>query len=221
MRHSQDLRKLHRSALERLVRLRSLAEDISLSRHVQVRDETVTYCVVELYNLWYGFSRALYLSSAFCARDGAGVKVALSRVARPASIEDALGVAIRRNKPNVAARGAPWNWWDEPAWESSRVLLNSLDELGASNYTQVSAALSLKTLTPVIAHAKKFRNFYAHRGLGTSNMLTGIMASYTRSSSVRPSEALLLPMTIRGVTRPQILLLDWLDDLGNIIQLTV
>ena len=180
----------------------------------------VTHCIVELHNLWIGFSRSLYLSSAFGARDGLGRRIQLEAIATADSVDEALTHAIRRTKPNTYRRGSPpWNWADEPSWGSPKILLDSLDEIGASNRQIVSNGLS--TLTSVFTHLPRFRNFYAHRNEDTARGLGGVLMNYGIAADMHASVALLVAAQIRGVQRPQPLLLDWVDDVINVISLVV
>lgn len=225
MRQGRDLRRVQDSALGRISRLRAVADLAAASRSLKPsslhqRDELVAFTVLELYNLWFGFSRALFLSTAFRARDGSGHRVVLSRVRSAASVDEALGHAIRRVKPRTfRQRQAPWNWVDEPSWGVARVLLDSLDELGASNYVTVSAGLSASPT--VFVHLAKFRHFYAHRGRETAVSLRGPIGSYAIPARTHPSEALMTAVTRGGITRPQPLLLDWCDAVRDAVELVI
>src|SRR4030042_4451673 len=115
MRIERDLRRLQRSAHGRLRRLRYVALLCSTGDATPTERELgVTYCVLELYNFWYSFSRCFFLSAAFGARDGAGVRVAIGAVAPPRTVEEALTYAIRM-RPTYGNRRPPWKWQDEPA----------------------------------------------------------------------------------------------------------
>jgi hypothetical protein len=182
------------------------------------REARVTFCTMELYNLWYAFSRALFLSSAFGARDGSGKPIALSVSPAPKSVDDALTHAIRRLRPQNR-RNPPWSWWDEPNWSKTRVLLDALDAIGSANRAQVSAGLS--TQTAVFDYLFLVRHFYAHRGRETRQALHALAVSYSLPPALHPSQALLLPARLNGTIRPQPVLLDWIDDVRNSISLVV
>jgi hypothetical protein len=224
---SRDLRRLQDSAVSRVARLRDSVEECITSPLVQrssERDRYVAQGIIELHNLWYQFSRSLYLSSAFRARDGAGSRIALAKVGTATSVNDALTHAIRRNKimayKKKAAKAAPmWSWSDEPPWASSRVLLSALDEIGASNYQTVAAGLS--TQTAVAPHLTKVRNFYAHRSKGTRTNLGGVFNAYLLPGNEHPSVSLLRHARSAGVPRPQPLILDWVDDIAGAITLVI
>jgi hypothetical protein len=221
MRPSRDLRRLQGACLKRLDRLRSVAVIATAAGAPPVERETgVTTVVLELYNCWYSLSRSLYLSSAFRAREPGGGRVQLLAVPCARTVDEALGHAIRRNKPAVfARRKPPWTWADEPSWASSKVLLDSLDEIGASNLPTVSAALSIPVAT--IDNLAPFRHFFAHRGRDTVRRLRPLVSPYAISPTLRPTEALCAHAGGAGGLRPQPLLVDWVDDVVNVVSLLV
>lgn len=218
MRPILDLRLLQRSGLRRLSRLRVLASAATLPRALPHERETrITYCVLELHSFWFSFSRALFLSAAFGARDAAGSRVALSKVARPANIGDAMTHAIRRLKPHLLKDGRtpPWSWYEEPKWSEPTALLASLDEIGASNRPRVVAGLSVPTR--VFDDLPEFRNFYAHKTEDTARRVPPIAAVYAIPPKLPPSQMLLSLAS----GRPQPLLLDWIDDVANAVTFVI
>jgi len=219
MRIERDLRCLQRSAHGRLRRLRYVATLCS-GRGATPRDRElgVTYCVLELYNLWYSFSRCFFLSAALGARDGTGMRVTLRTGVPPRTVQDALTYAVRI-QPSARHRQPPWRWQDEPPWVRPRVLLDALAAIGASNTAKVSAGLSAST--GVFDDLPKFRHFFAHRGRDTVAPLKGRIRAQSIPSGLRPSEALLTPTSAPEGTRPQAWLLDWIDDLTNAVELVV
>lgn len=220
MRPTQDLRRLRRAALSRLDRLSEYVFDAATTPSTSPRhDQLTAYCVVEMYNTWYGFSRSLFISSCLGARDGAGARLAVSNVPRPPTDQDALTHAIRRCKHyRFKIKGAPpWRWIDEPSWASATVLLDALDEVGAANYLLVSGALSLPGAAQTISHLPDFRHFYAHRGKDTRLQAVRHAPTYALSSSLRPTALLNSNGMVAGVARPQPLLMDWADDLRAIV----
>lgn len=219
MRIERDLRRLQRSAHGRLRRLRYVAVHCSSGGATpKDRELGVTYCVVELYNLWYSFSRCFFLSAAFGARDGAGVRVVIHAGAPPSTVEQALTYAIR-TRPSYRKRKPPWRWQDEPSWVKPTVLLDTLRAIGASNTATVSAGLSASG--GVFDDLPPFRHFFAHRGRDTAETLRPLIRAQTISPALRPTAALLTPATVLGVVRPQPWLLDWIDDLTNAVQFIV
>lgn len=221
MRPTRDLRRLQGAGLKRLDRLRGIAMSCTSPTASVVELETgVAYCVVELYNCWYSISRSLYLSSAFGARDGGGTRITLANVPRAVSVDDALTHAIRRSKPWLMnRRQPPWTWIDEPSWANAAVLLDALDEIGASNRATVAAALSLPGAT--VANLVPFRHFMSHRGEDTARRLRPLLARYAISPSLRATKALATRASGTQGLRPFPLLVDWVDDVQNIITLIV
>ena len=219
MRIERDLRCLRRSARGRLRRLRYLAVLCSTSDATpKDRELGVTYCVLELYNLWYWFSRCFFLSAALGARDGAGVRVTIGAAAAPRTVEEALTYAIR-TRPRHRNQLPPWSRQDEPNWVKPGVLLDALEAIGASNTTRVSAGLSASS--GVFDDLPPFRHFFAHRGRDTAQALKGRIRAQLVFPALRPTEALLTPTSVLGAVRPQPWLLDWIDDLTNAVQLVV
>jgi hypothetical protein len=221
MRPSLDLRILQSSALDRLERLHLGIDDALTSPEELDRvekDRLTSHSIVELYNLWFSFSRSVYLSSAFEARDGNGDRVALTLPKRCATVNDALTHAIHRVKPHVRPK-ASWSWSDEPSWGVVRILLECLDEIGASNHGTVSAGVS--TGTSVFSQLPKVRHFYAHRGEGTNRKIARTFTPYLMPANLHPSDALLRPAQMKGKPRPQPLLLDWVDDVRNAVSLMI
>lgn len=217
---ADDLVVLQRVALRRAARLRLIAAECALPDSSNPdREARVTYCVIELCTLWYGFARALFLSSALSARDSTGNRVSVTASPRPKTIDDALTYAIKRLLPRKRSSNPPWSWWDEPNWSKTSVLLNSLDAVGCSNRTQVAAALS--TETAVFDYLRVMRNFYAHRGKSARQELRPMAVTYSLPPTIHPSGALLLRARHNGVLRPQPLLLDWIDDVSNSLSLAV
>lgn len=227
MHATRDLRYLKRSGLTRTARLhaymsRELAPLASLgaSRRSHSADPAVAFVVIELDNLWAGIARSLFLSAAFCARDGAGNRLQLSNVARAKSTNDALTHAIRRcKKSEYTGSNGPWTWSDEPRWWLPGTLLDSLDEIGASNHNQVSTALGASP--GVFDHLHIFRNFYAHRDRGPRARLAQALRRLQFPTTYTATQALTSPAADPQGVRPQPMILDWLDDIRNTIALLV
>lgn len=219
MRIARDLGRLEISAHARLRRLRDVAVHCSsVGATRRDREVSVSYCVVELYNLWYSFSRCFFLSAALGARDGAGVRVVIIGAARPRTVEDALtyAIKIRRRYRNLQP---PWKWHHEPNWVDPKVLLDTLKAVGASNLTRVSNGLSVPSTT--LDELPPFRHFFAHKNRDTVQALRPLISAHSISPTLRPTDALLTPATVLGARRPQPLLLDWIDDVTNVVQLIV
>jgi hypothetical protein len=219
MKPTRDLRRLQRSAESRLERVRTIAHDAvgqSLRLDADIR---VTYCVMETYNCWYAFSRSLFLSSSLGAYDGTGKRVSVT-VQRPKTIDDALEHSIRANKPNVLKHNkAPFTWPNEPSWAQADVLLRSLNQVGASNYSvvQLGVGVGPQTLKNLVV----FRHFFAHRGQGTLQRTHAALRSAGISAHLHPADALCAHAMVAGTPSAQPLLLDWIDDVYASVGLAI
>ena len=219
MRPSKDLRRLQRSSLARVKLLRTYTSAELAGTPARRLDPAIAFVVIELDNLWAGVARSLFLSTAFGARDGSGHRLTLSRVTLARTVDDALTHAMRRCRKARYKPGSsgPWTWNDEPRWWDRHVLLDALDELGASNAQRVGAALSASP--GVFAHLHAFRTFYAHRDEGTHSRLGPALQKLGFPTKHTASEALTSPAPAGA--RPQPLILDWLDDMRDTIELLV
>jgi hypothetical protein len=212
-----DLGRLQAISLRRVSRIRTTASRISLGSPKSEQQTGVAYAVIELHNLWYSFSRHLYLSAVLGAKDPSGAKIAIL-VPRPTSVDDALTPAIRL-RPSHRSRKPPWSWADEPPWAKPQVLLDSLHAVGASNESKVSAGVS--TTGTVFSELTTFRNFFAHRGKDTFLRLPPLLRAHSFPSDLKPSQALLSNSSMLGTKRPQALLLDWVDEIEDAISLSI
>lgn len=217
MRLTGDLVRLQAVGRRRLKKIRSVVPTPPLQGVLIETELGVTYVVIELFNLWSTFARLLYLCTALGARDANGSQVALA-IPRPTTVDDALTPAIRLDGRWLKQQ-PPWGWWQEPHWDQAQVLLKALAAIGAANQPQVSGALS--TSSSVLNDLWRFRNFFAHRGPTTAQVLTPLIRGYAIPSNVRPTEALLKRATAAGTLRPQAVLLDWIDDMDNMLELIV
>ncbi len=169
----------------------------------QAFDPLIAYVVVELENLWASTAQSLFVSTAFRARDGAGTRIELSKVSPPSDTAEAL-----EHASEYANR-----WWRH------RSLLRALDNLGASNLQQVQLALNVAP--GVFQHLHTFRNFYAHRGKDTREKVVQSLGNLRFPRHYTATQALTSPRPTRGRPRPQPLVLDWLDDMRDTIELLV
>ena len=224
MRPTRDLQRLQRSGLARTARLHDHMSSVltvrGTARPTQI-DSSVAFVIIELDNLWAGVARSLYLSAAFCAREGTGSRVQLAKATKARNTDEALTHAIRRCRPQRYKPGlnGPWTWRDEPLWWKPPTLLDALDAIGASNYQQVSTAMSASA--GVFSHLHTFRNFYAHRGKGTRSAIVDGLRDLQYPTTYSATRALISPLMLSGQTRPQPLVLDWLDEIRNTISLLV
>lgn len=208
MRPSRELARLHRSAIRRLLFLKSLVDRQSppVSPYA---DRIVAFVVIEAVNLWAMFSRSFYLSCIFGATRMSGGRIAISRTVATTKTAG-ITYAVRYFSPKKTGSG-PWNWRDEPDWKDPSNLLKLLMGVEASNLTQAQTALSHPT--DVFKQLPIARNFFAHRNKNTMTLTKTIARSAGLSTKLRPSE--ILVSTAPG--RPQNLISDCLDDIRNII----
>ncbi len=197
----------------RLGRLRTLP---GLRPHAPApqAEREVAHACIELVSLWSAFTRNYYLSTALGARGVGGVRV--STALQAAVVDDALTAAIHHLKPGLRKRSAPWSDFDEPTWRKTDVFLDVLTMAAASNLSTVQNALSA-TQTDVFTDLPTFRNFVAHKNHDTANRCRNLYRKYGVPRGARPVQALLL----RQAGRPQALLLDWIDDIENVVTLTI
>ena len=224
MRPTGNLQKLRKAGLARLDRLRVYVAPLLIVSGVSVpvfADHRVAFVTIEMDNLWTNLARSLFLSTAFCAQDAQGIRIQLQSIPKAQTIDEALTYAIRQHKGANYKGGStgPWSWFDEPPWWKPSTLLNSLAAIGASNYQQVSAAMSASPDT--FESLRTFRNFYAHRGMGTRLEVVKNLRRMNYPTTYTATQALTSPIFSLGTTRPQPLILDWLDDLRNTITLLV
>jgi hypothetical protein len=123
-------------------------------------------------------------------------------------------MAVKKWRPKAAANASGnWRRRDEPPWHDPKLILVLARDFGFSNYSVIANTFSLGL--PVFAHLPVFRNFFAHRGRGTSEAARNIAFHYSISGALRPSEILLS----NAIWRPQPLILDWIDDISAVIDL--
>jgi len=208
---SYRLEKLNRTARRRIVRLRSVVSPLSLPATPEA-DRAVAWAIIEADNLWAGFLRAYYLSAAIHAKTVSGGKITLSSAAFP-SLQSALKFAARLKDPkfkkSVVSRR------DQPAWHNTSDFLRLLQRIGASNLPRIQAGLAYGTA--FFNHLRTIRNFYAHRCDDTSRKAgnVGIRLGLSATPNLHATQI----MCARLPKRPQNIATDWLDDIGNVIDL--
>ena len=178
-------RRAYEVSRKRLARLRSALPKGSVEVTPTV-DRATAFVAIELMNQWVQFSRCLYLSSCRGALDSTGAKI--SCTVSYASDSESLRLASNLFKTSSIPHGARITHRDEPNWLEPTNLLKALDNVGASNYPTVAAALSLqgrslRDLAPV-------RNFFSHRGANTAQKvigLDGVITKYAVASASHPT----------------------------------
>jgi hypothetical protein len=208
MRPSQNLGALQTASRQRLARLRQRTVQ-GLAPDFTERDRSFAYVILETQNLWSNFVRSYVLS---CLRrpsriNNPAVTLGNAAVATPG---DVLLIATRLWKGPAAP--APADRREEPPWHEKRFLLKTCQEMQCSHYADVEAALGIQTR--VFEDLPTFRNFYAHRNEDSARRAVELARRYYLIRGCRhPTQV--LARTAHG--RTQALILDWLDDLGVIL----
>lgn len=212
MRPSVDLFRLDGAACMRLARLRKLAAGAAGGATGREREVVASYVALECLNCWVNFVRAYYLSCVLCPRLSGGVRMQVTAQFQTMNFNQALGYAIRRWRPRARPVHGVWRQLDEPAWHRTSTLLDLCTDMGCSNLPGIQAAVS--TQARVFVDLPVFRNFYAHRNRETCRAAMLIGPQYGIPATRRPTEIMLsIPLN-----RPQVLLLDWIDELTRVIQ---
>jgi hypothetical protein len=210
MRPSRRLTKLEHTALSYVSFLRTQAS-AALMVSDAPSDRILAFAIVEAHNAWTLFVRSFYLSCIFSARRRNGVRVS-SNLGFPRTTVIAIDRAMQVVKPG--ARGvAPWPRRDEPAWQTPNTILRLSQAFAFSNFAQITAALSYPT--SVFSHLRDFRHFFSHRNEETINVALRHSRAYGVAGLDHPKQLL----RAIGVGRPQPIVLDWMDDLSNVIEL--
>lgn len=104
-------------------------------------------------------------------------------------------------------------------WWEPQQLLDALDEIGSAHYGTVQ--VSVNVAPSAFMYLRPFRNFYAHRGRDTRQRLTPVIAQLQMPSTFSATEVLVARGRTPGGLRPQPLVLDWLDDVRDTVDLLV
>ncbi len=198
------------TATSRVQRLNNLAA--GLGNHVGASDRRlISYIVIEAANLWAQYSRSLFLSCAFGARDASGQPV----VATPCPSEhDALTVAVHAVVPKLRGTNNPWNDRLLPDFQNKGKLSRTIDYLGASVSKDVDAALSVQSR--VLADLPTMRNFFAHKGERGVISARALAPRYGLSAHLAPEQLL---CAVPPAGSGDVLLREWLADLNGILSL--
>lgn len=211
MRPVRVIRHLYLVARKRNAYLRSLVPQYPVVA-CKPLDRRVAYVAIELMNCWAGFSRALYLSSCRGALDSRHRRITILQPLQ--TDEDAIRFASMRFNPRLTQL-SKLTHRNEPAWLDPNVLITLLHDVGASNSGDVAAALSFQGR--VLRDLPTIRNFYAHRAENTATKSRRLMVTYGLSSTNHPTEFCLAYESGRS----QSVLLNWIDELTMIQELTV
>jgi hypothetical protein len=209
---SHRLEKLSKAAKKRITKLRSHVSPFSAPTTAE-QDRIIAWVVVETLNLWAGFLRAYYLSGAIGTRTSLGGRVIYKAVTFPNS-KAAIVHAIRAVKnPLFSKRDVSRR--DEPPWHDTNNFLSLLQNVDASNLSQIYAAFS--TGVDFFDFLPTVRNFYAHRCDETFRKATrvGMKLGLATMPKLRPTEI----MCARLPKRPSNVITEWLDDMANVVDL--
>jgi hypothetical protein len=208
---SYRLEKLNKAARRRVAKLRSVVSPLSLPPSPET-DRLVAWTVIEALNLWDGFLRSYYISTTIRARTMSGAKITLSSGTFP-NAQAALIFAVKLKNPGF--RKGFVTRRDEPAWHNLNDFLKLLRRVGVSNMTCVGAGLAYRTT--FFDFLVTIRNFYAHRCDETSRKAgnVGVKLGLSATPNLHATEI----MCSRLPRRPQNIATDWLDDIGNVIDL--
>lgn len=211
MNPSYRLDKLNRVARRRIARLRTVVSPMGLPATPE-QDRAMSWAMIEADNLWAGFLRAYYLSTTGHAVTLSGHKIVLSTRSFP-NFQAALRYAVLQKDPKF--RRPFITRRDEPAWHDTRNLHKLLRNLGASNLAVIQKGLAYKTNFYDLLHT--IRNFYAHRCDDTSRKASnvGIKLGLSAMANLHATEIMCSKLS----KRPQNVATDWLDDIGNVIDL--
>lgn len=210
MRPSRRLTSLERRALSYVSFVRAQANN-ALVTTAPGGDRILSFAIVELHNTWSLFVRSFYLSCIFEAKRRNGVRVT-SNVTFPRSTVLAIDRAMTVCRPS--ARGvAPWLRRDEPPWQTPGTIIRLSQTLAFSNFAQITAALSYQP--DVFPHLRDVRHFFSHRNEETMRVALNNGRHYGVVGLRHPKELL----RAVAVGRPQPIVLDWMDDVANVIGL--
>jgi len=211
MRVSSSYKTLNRVAQARIRRLRALGLRVGTSTAPEA-NRLLAYLAVETLNHWALFVRSYILSLSLRPSRCAGGRVALTYpgISVP---NDVLVLAMQLLRPTKrpSANGT-WARRDEPAWHDTYSLLRCATHLGTSNLVDIQAALSIGTR--VFTDLPVFRNFFGHRNEASYRAARSLALHYAIPAG-HPGEIL----RARPSGRPYPLIVDWLDDLGVVVEL--
>lgn len=187
MRPSGDLRRLYGAFARRLMVLKWCAHRAGGGQG----EAAIAFAVIELQSTWANFIRSYYLSSAYGARTGRGIRIRLG-VGVLSSESDAIGLAIRVRRPTAVPKSdGSWHRRDEPKWYESATMLALFKHLRISNLAVVDAAYSLQSTT--LLDVPVVRNFFAHRNWQTEVAARAVGRRNGISGSLRPVQILDAP----------------------------
>lgn len=220
MRPSLRLDTLAGTAASRALTLRQLIVERapSVGRWSSADQRAIAYAVIEGANLWEGYCRAFYLSSALGAREPSGGRVQIKPTSPIRSIDDAITVAVHRIAPDLRNKTGPWLPREEPDWGGQ--LAVCFAELGASNSAKLERAVGLEP--DALNHMRALRNFFAHKGYGSAKKARALTKKYGLRDEPHPVDFLLSSAKgKKGYGAGEVIVLRWFEVLYRAIRLTV
>jgi hypothetical protein len=216
------LDELSDAAACRVLRLRDIAETHrpQLPTEWSATDQqAISYVLIEAANLWEGYCRAFYLSTALRARNYTGRRVTLTYSKPIRSPTEAITVAVHLNDHRTRGRSGPWTPRDEPDWSNPGVLRKMLKHLGADNIGEVDRALGL--LPGALVDLRRTRSYFAHKSERSSLSVTRLAREYGLTVPVHPVTLLWSPAPARlSPSTHDPIILRWLDVLYRTLRLT-
>lgn len=214
MNGSVCLRRLHASLATRLNRVSRRIQQAHAEPYSTCCD-CVARSTIDTLNLWNGFLRAYYFSYIVRAKT-------ISRASRLCctthipDVNHAIGYAWQAVNPNRLRNkpiSGPWSRREEPAWHDKNNFLNTLNHIGAVNYSNVQSAFSINTRA--LGDLVIFRNYFAHRNQSTFDSAFRLAHMNQVVASKTPTKVLLS----RPLGRSSELLIEWICDLEAISSL--
>lgn len=179
----------------------------------------MSYVVVEAANLWEGYCRAFYVSTALRARNYTGKRVMLTYGSPIRSVTDAVTVAVHLNDRKTRSRSGPWRPRDEPDWSNGGFLRRALAHLGADNLSEVDRAVGL--LPIALADLRRTRNYFAHKSERSSQSVAALARDYGFTRPLHPMAFLWAPSPRRlRSTGADPVIIRWLDVLYRTLRMT-
>lgn len=202
----RDLEHLRSATEKRLADLESMTPGSRVLGSKQL-DRTCAFVCIELLNCWVNFSRSLYFSSCFHAKDLNGTRIQTSKQLR--RFADAQFFAAQRFTQRQLIVGRI-DHRTEPNWVSKDTVNILLSEIGASNSVAVASALTFPNR--VLIDLATVRNFYAHRNSQTASKVGKLGVNYGMRSGVAATDLCIA----YAPGRPQSVVRDWIAELRTI-----
>ena len=223
MRPTKDFDVLYKAATGKISKLRLLAQKSSSrpTNEFSNSNQEISFAVIELHTAYSNFARSYFLSCTLKPTTRSGGKVTCSPAIT--NFIDAIDASMKacKNRTWVTARGnKSWAQRDEPSWHQPNVLIDSCQEIGCSNQTNIMSAFSIPT--SAFENLTKFRNFFAHRNKNTMQKALDVANQYSISTTPQNSTMPYHPAKILcspALGRNQTLLLDWIDDISLVIDI--